>query len=501
MASLIRRKYLANDKNGKKVKKQSQYWYVDYKDANGIRKRKKAYKDKVASLQLAAQLEREAELESSGVIDKFAKYRKTPLRTHLEDFKKSLINKGGTEKHANMTYQRAKTLIDNCKFAFISDVQASILLNEIAKLYKEKTVIDDNNEKQIERHTLSIQSRNYYLKAVKQFFNWMVEDQRVGENPVAHTKCQNAVVDVRRKRRALSEEEVGKLVSTTLNGSVHHGMTSKHRAMLYLLAVNTGFRASELASLTWGLFDFSKFAPSVTIEAAYSKHRREDVQPLRHDIAKLFEEWGNERGVEGTEKVFKTLKYMRWADMIRTDLEAAGVEYVDDSGCVADFHALRHTYITNVVKGGASPKVAQSLARHSKITLTMDTYMHLGLYDQRAGLDGLPELPCGDGDKKEIAKKTGTNEQPVQVADSLYTPVYTKLAETAYSGCQPSATNDTEVSGKIQDLMSDEGFAKSLEMSHLGAKKKPLSSLDNGGFLNEAEGTRTLNLRIDSPML
>ena len=39
---------------------------------------------------------------------------------------------------------------------------------------------------------------------------------------------------------------------------------------------------------------------------------------------------------------------------------------------VFDFHSFRHTFITNLVKGGASPKIAQGLARHSKITVTMD---------------------------------------------------------------------------------------------------------------------------------
>jgi hypothetical protein len=36
-------------------------------------------------------------------------------------------------------------------------------------------------------------------------------------------------------------------------------------------------------------------------------------------------------------------------------------------------------------------------------------------------------------------------------------------------------------------------------MANLGIKKKSLSSSDNSDFYNEAEGARTLNLRIDSP--
>ena len=58
MASLIRRKYKVKDKNGRIVTKQSAYWYIDYKGIDGVRKRIKAFKDKTATAQLAAKLER-----------------------------------------------------------------------------------------------------------------------------------------------------------------------------------------------------------------------------------------------------------------------------------------------------------------------------------------------------------------------------------------------------------------------------------------------------------
>lgn len=43
-------------------------------------------------------------------------------------------------------------------------------------------------------------------------------------------------------------------------------------------------------------------------------------------------------------------------------------------GRVFDFHALRHQFMSNLVRGGEHPKEVQSLARHSTITLTMDLY-------------------------------------------------------------------------------------------------------------------------------
>ena len=111
--------------------------------------------------------------------------------------------------------------------------------------------------------------------------------------------------------------------------------------------------------------------------------------------------------------------------MLKADLSEAGVASKDDSDREVDFHALRHTYITNLVKGGASPKIAQGLARHSKITLTMDTYTHINLHDQRGALDGLPLVSLGKDDQpqRQALPKTGTDDLP----DSAYKPAYKKL--------------------------------------------------------------------------
>src|SRR4051812_9021846 len=76
--------------------------------------------------------------------------------------------------------------------------------------------------------------------------------------------------------------------------------------------------------------------------------------------------------------------------LMRHDLEAAGLPYRDASGRVADFHALRHSYITALAMSKAPVKVIQSLARHSTPTLILGTYAHVGLYDQTAALDALP---------------------------------------------------------------------------------------------------------------
>ncbi len=60
--------------------------------------------------------------------------------------------------------------------------------------------------------------------------------------------------------------------------------------------------------------------------------------------------------------------------------------YKDSKGLYADFHSLRHTFITNLCKADVPPKTAQTLARHSDIRLTMNTYSHVGQQEQAAAI-------------------------------------------------------------------------------------------------------------------
>jgi integrase len=45
--------------------------------------------------------------------------------------------------------------------------------------------------------------------------------------------------------------------------------------------------------------------------------------------------------------------------------------YANHAGRFADFHSCRHLFITSLERAGVRPKVAQTLARHSDIWLTL----------------------------------------------------------------------------------------------------------------------------------
>jgi hypothetical protein len=136
------------------------------------------------------------------------------------------------------------------------------------------------------------------------------------------------------------------------------------------------------------------------------------VQPLPSDVTTAL------RGYLDSKPVDALVWHGGWhetaADMLRLDLEDAGIPFRDDAGRVADFHALRHSYITLLFQSGVSPKTAQALARHSDINLTMNVYTHTGLFDLGGAVNTLPRLLQGL-DRESIAA-TGTDGESLRPA-------------------------------------------------------------------------------------
>ena len=75
------------------------------------------------------------------------------------------------------------------------------------------------------------------------------------------------------------------------------------------------------------------------------------------------------------------------------------LKYQATDGKFADFHALRHTFITNLSYANVAPKTAQMLARHSDIKLTMQIYTHINAQEQADAIKSLPELTPKNDEK------------------------------------------------------------------------------------------------------
>lgn len=204
-----------------------------------------------------------------------------PLTDHLQDWKQALADRNNSPKHVRISYKRVRALLDGCKFSTLADVQASRVESWLAQ------------ERRADR--LPITTSNYYLRDAKSFFRWMVDDGRAAVNPLPSLKPLNAEVEDHRERRCLSEEDFQAFLRAAADGMVLGRLSGPDRFMLYLVAGWTGFRAQELASLKPESFRLDGNAPCVVVEAGYSKHKQEDVQPLREDLAELLRDWLSDR--------------------------------------------------------------------------------------------------------------------------------------------------------------------------------------------------------------
>jgi hypothetical protein len=103
---------------------------------------------------------------------------------------------------------------------------------------------------------VSVETSNQYLTALRGFFNWMVSDTRLAENPVTHLEPGNVDVDRPQDRRELEAEELRLLLGAARDSQrSFRDLTGPDRYHLYATACGTGFRALVLSSLTPESFD------------------------------------------------------------------------------------------------------------------------------------------------------------------------------------------------------------------------------------------------------
>ena len=333
-----------------------------------------------------------ARLADTGIIDGARVSAAKPLGVLLADFTRHLEAKERTAKYVGECEAMLQRVFDECRFIVWSDITSGKVETYL------KGLRDDG---------LSVRRSNGYLTVLKSFARWMVDTGQATESPLRGLRKLNEKTDVRRERRAATADELRKLIATTAASGELYGMDGPERSLLYRFCAESGLRANEARTLTAGAFDLDGL--TVRVRAGYSKHRETDTVPLREDLAEALR--AHLLGKLPTGKAFGG-RYRkltdRTADMLQADLEAAGIDYLDQQGRVFDFHGLRHSFVTNLKH--APSRVAQSLARHKSSAMT-DRYTHVRLNDERAALAMLPDLTARPSD--EQARATGTDDAVV----------------------------------------------------------------------------------------
>jgi len=315
-----------------------------------------------------------------------------------------------------------------------------------------------------EKDGMGPRTRNTYRAAAVAFCNWCKDVGRLIVNPFAKVPKADENIDPRRQRRALTEDELRRLLDVARRRPLLDRITvykgprkgeryanlrpevqsrlerlGQERELIYKTLVLTGLRKGELASLTVRQLVLDADPPFLVLDAADEKNREGNSIPLRADLAADLRQWladkaaghqgrqcdqGEAEGLAGHVLRLPAAGPTLPADasvftvpaglvrILDRDLRAAGISKRDERGRTVDVHAMRHTFGTLLSKGGVLPRTAQAAMRHSKIDLTMNVYTDPRLLDVAGAVEALPALPLGAGPQSDriTAKATGTDD-------------------------------------------------------------------------------------------
>ena len=435
----------------RKKRERASIWYGQYRDVDRSRKRVPLGTDKEAARFKLAELVRKADREKNGYADPFEKHGERKLREHLAEYRDHLVAKGNDEDYIDQTVHRVELVAEACRFNLLRDLQGAKVDNWLA------------TRKAAGKSAATL---NSYLTSMKGLCQWLADEDRIRKSPLDHLAKQDEEADRRRERRAASPEEFAWLIETAQESrKPFHRLWGPDRAMLYTVAAFTGLRVSELASLTRASLVLEGDPPTLTVQAAYSKRRRRDQQPMPKWLADRLAAWLADRGpsvhqtvlcldaadpmqagrAAAEAKLWSGGWPARAAEMLKMDLGAARAKWIKQAASpaersrrersdflaywnhvdqVADFHALRHRFTSSLAAAGVHPKVAQQLSRHSTIDLTMNTYTHLQVADVVGAVESLPE-PAPITPERDQARATGTDGE--RTPRDLHAPMHAPL--------------------------------------------------------------------------
>ncbi len=214
-----------------------------------------------------------------------------------------------------------------------------------------------------------------YSEAIASFLDWCVNRQYLAADPLAAIVAFDTTPKM--PHRELSTDEIAKLLATA----------PPHRALVYRVALATGYRQNELRNLTVGNLDM--FGPSLPLAAEFCKDRRDARQPIARELADELAALSIGKKPDAP-LLPMPLQETCCANLDR-DFDNAGITKEIKGAGKATFHSLRVSYINSVVKSGADLKTIMTLARHSSATMSMSTYAKPDAQRMRAVAESVAE--------------------------------------------------------------------------------------------------------------
>ncbi|MEX0885218.1 MAG: tyrosine-type recombinase/integrase [Phycisphaeraceae bacterium] len=244
-------------------------WIAKYRDGTGkVVKKSTGCRDESAARAVLNEMVRRSELVKANVItaaqDSVADHQDTGIAQHLAAYIEHQRAKGLNAERISSTETRITRVADDCRLVRLRDLNAAALERWLTAHQAED---------------MSAGNRNEYRQAMVGFANWCVRTHRLVANPFAGVPKADARADQRRKRRALTPDEL-----TTLRAKAHDAgdaIPARLPADEPLLTVPTSLRRSLDGDLQ-----------VAGIAKADDRGRTVDVHSLRHTFGTLLSKGG-----------------------------------------------------------------------------------------------------------------------------------------------------------------------------------------------------------------
>ena len=314
--------------------------------------------------------------------------------TVLELVKKYLATKTGVKPTTEAGYKTVVNILEKEAFAHqpIKKIHHSDAKVFLIKLQKEDG-----------RSYSSIHSIRGVLRPA---FAMATEDDYIRKNPFDF-ELSKVIVNDSVTREAITRDQMRKFLAF-VKADKHF---CKYYDSFYVL-FHTGLRISEFVGLTVKDLDMKH----KTIQIDHQLQRKSDgtkyitstktnagtrILPMEDEVYECFKRILEKRTSPSVEPVIdgysgflfldkdeRPMVAMHWEKYFQHAVEKYNKIYKDELPKITP-HVCRHTYCSIKAKAGMNPKILQYLMGHSEISVTMNTYAHLGLKDAWEELERL----------------------------------------------------------------------------------------------------------------
>ena len=204
---------------------------------------------------------------------------------------------------------------------------------------------------------------NGHLRRYRAFLNWLHDSGHLEKRPTV--KLLPMRDSDLRQRSTLNESERDHLMSVVSNSSVvRAGFSPEERYAAYALALFAGLRKGEVLALKREQVFLN--VPQPYLYLVDTKNGTSVKHIIGTYLTGILRNFLAAQG----DKLFTQGNILR---ALQHDLEDAGIPYHDGQG-QRDFHSLRKTFVTLLIRNGADIKSVQTLARHADPMMTLKFY-------------------------------------------------------------------------------------------------------------------------------